>query len=280
MEKKAFAISTMCSVLKVSTSGYYRWLKGKDSATKTDRQRLIQRVKEIHFETRGSYGARRVSKQLREEGFNVGKYMAANLMKEAGVSVKKKRKYVRTTDSDHSYSISPNLLNRQFNPSIPNQIWSGDITYLSTEKGWAYLAVVIDLYSRRVVGWSVQDSLSTVLVEDALKMAVWKRKPKRGLIFHSDRGSQYASSTFRKQLRRYGMKQSMSRKANCWDNAPVERFFGSLKTEWTDNQWYQDLDDVRFDVLRYIDMFYNSKRLHSTLGYCSPVNFEELELAA
>jgi putative transposase len=280
MEKKAFSINTMCRVLKVSTSGYYKWLKGKNAPKKTDRPVLIERVKELHIETRGSYGARRISKQLREEGFNVGKYMAGNLMKEAGVSVKKKRKYVQTTDSDHSYPIAPNLLNRQFNPSIPNQVFAGDITYLSTEKGWAYLAVVIDLYSRRVVGWSVKETLSADIVEDALRMAVWRRKPQRGLIFHSDRGSQYASDSFRKLLRRYGMKQSMSRKANCWDNSPVEKFFGSLKTEWTDKQWYQDLDEVRFDVLKYIDMFYNSKRLHSTLGYCSPVAFEKRDLAA
>lgn len=279
-EKKAYPISLMCAVLEVRSSGDYAWLKKRGQPRNSKRLRLLKRVEEVHEETRQSYGSRRMSQQLKAEGYQVGRFQARSLMREAQVKVKKNRRFIQTTDSRHGYPIAPHLLERQFNPAQANQVWAGDITYLWTQAGWAYLAVVIDLFSRRVVGWSVKSQMKTELVEEALKKAVERRKPSKGVLFHSDRGSQYASSDYRQCLRLYGMRASMSRQGECHDNSPVERFFGSLKKEWTNSQVYHNLQQVRLDVMRYIEMFYNSKRLHSTLGYLSPIKFENVTLAA
>jgi transposase InsO family protein len=269
--------------MDVSRSGYYQYLKRKNENKIDPDFGLITRVKEIHSDSKGTYGSRRTSKQLRKDGYDVGRFRARNLMKKANVVVKRYKKFKRTTDSNHKLPIAPNLLNRQFDAQRPNKVWCFDITYLWTHQGWLYLAVVIDLYSRKIVGWAMDSHMKLSLVEQALSMAYWLRKPDKGLIHHSDRGSQYAGKEYQKSIKRYGMFCSMSRKGDCWDNAVVESFFHTLKTERTNGTTYRTRDQARKDVIDYIEMFYNSKRLHSFIGYESPNDFEnerELLLAA
>jgi len=235
---------------------------------------LLSKVREIHKQSKGSYGSRRMSKRLGELGYDVGRHRARSLMKKADVSYKRRKKFRRTTDSKHNFPVAKNLLERNFTAHAPDTIWCADISYLWTIEGWLYLAVVMDLYSRKIVGWAMSHSLETPLVKEALTMAYWQRKPGRGLIHHSDRGSQYASYDYQNLLNTYGMKCSMSRKGDCWDNAVVESFFRSLKTERTDDVVYRRRDEARGDVFDYIEMFYNSNRLHSYLGYKTPNEFE------
>jgi transposase InsO family protein len=258
----------------VSRSGYYNYLKRKHENKMDPDFELLVKVRQIHCDTRGSYGSRRMSNQLCDDGYDIGRYRARNLMKKAGVSVKHRNKFKITTDSNHQLPVAPNLLNRQFEVERPDTVWCADITYLWTFQGWLYLAVVLDLYSRKIVGWAMSNHLKASLVKEALSMAYWRRKPEAGLIHHSDRGSQYAGSGFQKLLKQYGMACSMSRKGDCFDNAVVESFFHSLKTEWISDTIYTTKDDARSDVIRYIEMFYNSHRLHSFLGYKSPNAFE------
>ena len=228
---------------------------------------------------KGTYGSRRMSEQLILEGHAVGRDQARTLMKKANIEVKTKKKFKVTTDSKHHFPVAPNLLNQEFAVDRPNTVWVGDITYLWTAEGWLYLAVVLDLFSRRIVGWSIQNTMTTDLVESALNMAIKRRHPSAGLIFHSDRGSQYASHSYQQWLKKYQIIPSMSRRGNCYDNAVCERFFRSLKQERTEYQGYWTRQQARMDVIQYIEWFYNSKRLHSTLGYKAPILFE-LEQAA
>ena len=258
----------------VSRSGYYKHLKTAHESKVDPDFELITKVRQIHSDTRGSYGSRRMSSQLREDGYDVGRYRARSLMKKAGVSVKRRKKFKRTTDSNHKLPMAENILNRQFKVEQPNMVWCADITYLWTFQGWLYLAVVLDLYSRKIVGWSMSNRLTAPLVKEALSMAYWRRKPEKGLIHHSDRGSQYAEKDYQKLLEQYGMVCSMCRKGDCWDNAVVESFYHSLKTEWIGDIIYKTRDEARIDVIRYIEMFYNSHRLHSFLGYRNPNAFE------
>ena len=236
---------------------------------------MLSQVRQIHQETRGTYGSRRMSKALRAEGHAVGRYRARSLMKKAGLSVKHPKKFKITTDSNHKLPVAPNLLNRQFQVDRPDTVWCGDITYLWTMEGWLYLAVVIDLYSRKVVGWAMSSHLKTSLVLEALRMAYWRRKPAKGLIHHSDRGSQYAAHDYQQLLKTFGMIPSMSRKGDCCDNAVAESFFHTLKTEEVGDQAYPTREEARRDVIDYIEMFYNSHRLHSFLGYDTPNDFEK-----
>ena len=215
-------------------------------------------------------------KNLREEDFVIGRDRTRRLMKALNLKVKQKRKYKATTDSKHNLPVAENVLNRQFAPQEPNQAWGADITYLWTQEGWVYLAVVIDLYSRRVVGWAMDRRLKKALVIRALLMAINLRKPPAGLLHHSDRGSQYASQAYQALLKQHGMICSMSRKGNCWDNAPIERFFSSLKREWTGDRLYRTRQEAMADVREYVAVYYNSKRLHSTLGYKTPMNYEKM----
>lgn len=247
-----------------------------DHNMKADRDfGLLSQVRQIHGETRGSYGSRRTSARLRSQGHDVGRYRARSLMKKAGISVKRRRKFRITTDSKHNLPVAPNLLDRNFQVDRPDTVWCSDISYLWTIEGWLYLAVVIDLYSRKVVGWAMSSRLKGSLVTEAFSMAYWRRKPGKGLIHHSDRGSQYAGSDYRQLLDTYGMICSMSRKGDCWDNAVAESFFHSLKTEWTAEILYPTRNDARSDVIQYIEMFFNSQRLHSYLGYKNPNDFEK-----
>jgi transposase InsO family protein len=260
--------------MEVSRSGYYQYLK-TDHNIKIDKDfELMSKVREINGETRGAYGSRRTSEELRSQGHDVGRYRARSLMKKANVSVKHRKRFKITTDSRHNLPVAPNFLNRKFQVDQPNAVWCSDISYLWTMEGWLYLAVVIDLYSRKVVGWAISSHMKASLVTEALLMAYWRRKPGKGLIHHSDRGSQYAGSDYQKLLNTYGMICSMSRKGDCWDNAVAESFFHSLKTEWTAEILYRTRGDARDDMIRYIEMFYNSNRLHSYLGYKNPNDFE------
>lgn len=264
----------LCRVMQVSTSAYYDWCARGAEIIDSETWQLCQRMKSLFVESRQSLGSRQMSKQLCKEGFEIGRYRARTLMKKLGFEVKRKKRFVLTTDSKHTLPVAKNLLNREFMPAEQNRVWTTDITYIWTLQGWVYLAVVLDLYSRRVVGWSLDRTMSTALVAQALTMAVNLRAPPSGLLHHSDRGSQYASNSYQALLQQHGMVCSMSRKGNCWDNAPTERFFSSLKREWLTGNVYQTREVAVADVRAYI-AYYNSRRLHTTLGDMAPIEFEK-----
>lgn len=265
----------MCRLLGVGRSAYYEYVlrKGNQSADPTHEE-MIDVVREIAKSSNFTYGSRRMEKALNALSYPVGRWKTRSLMKEAGVQVRYRKKYKVTTNSNHKQPVFENQLNRQFDVASPDQVYAGDITYLWTQQGWLYLAVVIDLFSRKVVGWSMSSRLKANVVCDALRMAIWQRRPPNGLIVHSDRGSQYASKNYRRLLKAHGFVGSMSRKGDCWDNAVVESFFGSLKQERVQWRNYQTRYEAQQDVLQYITMFYNSYRLHSYLGYKSPNQYE------
>jgi len=273
--EQEFHITTMCKVLKVNRSAYYRWIANGCIVNKVD-ERLNQLIKDIFYQYREVYGTRRIKKVLVQEyGVIVSERKIAKCMKEVGVVVKMKRKFkVRTTDSNHNHSISPNRLQRDFRTNVPDEVYVGDITYIRTQQGWLYLAVVIDLFSRKVVGWSMDDNMETPLVNNALQMALHNRKPPPQLILHTDRGSQYASDSHRNLLAEYDILQSMSRKGDCWDNAVSESFFHSLKTELVHHERFKTRAEANQAIFEYIEVFYNRQRLHSTNNYMSPVNYE------
>ncbi len=265
----------MCRLLGVSRSGFYDYLRRRQRKPDPEREEKLMWVKKLAEGSDHTYGSRRMAKGLRALGYPVGRYQARGLMREAGVWVRYRRRYRVTTDSNHRQPVFPNRLKRDFAASGPNRVWAGDITYVWTREGWLYLAVVIDLYARKVVGWAMGRRLTSTRVCDALHMALWRRRPPKGqLIHHSDRGVQYASRIFRTLLKAYGIQGSMSRKGDCWDNAVVESFFGSLKSERLHWRSYQTREEARGDIVDYIAMFYNSPRLHSYLGYQSPDAFE------
>ena len=275
-------VSVMCAVLQVSRGGFYASVQ-RQAATCVGAEEivLLVRVKAIAAETRYSYGSRRMAKQLRDDGFAVGRYKARQLMRQAKITVQRPKKcHPLTTDSRHGYMVAPNLIARQFAVEQPDQVWVGDITYVWTAEGWLYLAVLLDLYSRKVVGWAMSRRVDAALVQEALQMALGRRKPAEGLIHHSDRGSQYACNAYQALLAEHGIRCSMRRKGDCLDNAVAERFFRSVKGERTSLQQYIGRQEARDDVIDYIEMFYNSKRLHSYLGYVSPNDFEALAKAA
>jgi len=275
-EKETYSISLLCKVLEVSRSGYYAWLKRPKSSRDLERERLVPLVREISKDSRSTYGARRIVKELSlRHGISCTRYKAGTLMDLAGVYAKQKRKYKVTTDSKHNLPVSPNLLERNFSVARPDEVYVSDITYIWSVEGWLYLAVVIDLFSREVVGWSLSRNIDRNLVIGGLNMAILRRRPAPGLIFHSDRGSQYCSHDFRNLLDKYGIVSSMSRKGDCWDNAVCESFFGTLKGECVYHKHYSSRIEAKSDIVDYIEMFYNSKRLHSYLGYVSPRQFEE-----
>lgn len=265
----------MCRLMGVNRNSYYSYQRRtKNKPIDPDYQNMLYWVKKVSESSGYSYGSRRMKGALNALGYPIGRRKARRLMREAGVFVRYRKKYKVTTSSDHKKPLFENVLNRQFTMTHPNQAYVSDITYIRTQEGWLYLAVVIDLFSRKIVGWSMSSRMTTSLVCDALKMAIWQRKPNRGLIVHSDRGSQYASHEYRRLLKTYGCVGSMSRKANCWDNAVAESFFGSLKQELVQWKHYQTRYEAQQDVLNYISMFYNSYRLHSHLDYASPNQFE------
>jgi putative transposase len=269
-----YPLVDLCEVLAVSTSGYRAWRRGgtPDSARVSD-VRAVVLMKGIHGEFKAAYGSRRMHRELRVRGHRLGLERVERLMRSNGIRARHKRRFKATTDSKHSMPVAPNLLARQFAPEAPNRVWTGDITYIATGEGWLYLAVVIDLFNREVIGWSIKPRMTADIVTDALAMAWFRRRPLAGLIFHSDRGSQYASQAMRDKLAEYGMTASMSRKGNCWDNAPTESFFNSLKNERVHGARYETRAAAEADLFEYIAVFYNRRRLHSTLDYCSPIQF-------
>ncbi len=265
----------MCRVLGVNSRSYYSYMQRKNNNPDAPSHReLLETVRDIAKASDSTYGSRRMQKALNALSYPVSRNKARKLMKEANVQVKYRKKYKVTTDSNHKKPLFENVLNRQFDVNGPEQAYVGDITYLWTQEGWLYLAVFIDLYSRKVVGWSIGSRMKAQLVCDALTMAIWQRRPAAGLIVHSDRGSQYASKSYRRLLKAHGFIGSMSRRGNCWDNAVAESFFGSLKSERVQWKHYQTRKEAQQDVLNYISMFYNSHRLHSYLGYKSPNQYE------
>jgi len=271
----SYPVNSLCLLLRVQRSAYYDWRSHPGKVIPPSELALHRRMKELFAASRDSLGSRMMMKNLCAEGFEIGRDRTRRLMKTLNLKVKQKRKYKVTTDSRHNLPVAENVLNRQFSPQAPNQAWGTDITYLWTQEGWVYLSVVIDLYSRRVVGWSMDRRMKKALVIRALMMAINLRNPPSGLIHHSDRGSQYASHDYQALLKQHGMIASMSRKGNCWDNSPVERFFSSLKREWTGDQLYRTRRAAIADVREYVAVYYNSKRLHSTLDYQTPMDYEK-----
>lgn len=264
-----------CDALEVSRSGYYAWRDRPASEQSQRRTALAVKIRIVHADNRGVYGSPRVWKVLKAAGESVSRNTVAKVMRAQGLRGKVKRKFVpRTTDSAHAQPIAPNVLARQFTAAAPNRKWAGDITYIPTDEGWLYLAGVIDLHSRRIVGWSMADHMETDLVADALRMALARRQPASGLLHHSDRGVQYASDAYQLLLEANGIEVSMSGKGDCWDNAVMESFWATLKTELVHQEHYATREQARQSIFEYIEVFYNRKRLHSSLGYVSPETFE------
>jgi transposase InsO family protein len=274
-------VAVLCAVLAVSRSGFYLYRQRQRSPRIDPAEvALLARVKAIHAQTRPSYGSRRMAQQLQDEGYAVGRAKARRLMQQAGLAVRRTKRFVVTTDSRHRFPIAPNLVARQFEVAQPDQVWAGDITYLWTAEGWLYVAVVLDVFARKVVGWAMSEHIDAALVHHALVMALGRRQPSVGLVHHADRGSQYACTASQQLRAPYGICGSMSRKGDCLDNAVVERFFGSLKREWTGHCQYATRHEAKSDVIAYIEMCYNSSRKHSYLGYISPNAYEALARVA
>lgn len=261
-------------MLQASRSGYYSWRKGRVTQRQLRQEELLQRIEHYHKESRGTYGSPRILRKLREEGVVVNHKTVEELMKKHGIHAKTKKKFKATTNSKHNLPIAENLLDRKFTACAPNQAWVGDITYVATDEGWLYLATWIDLWSRKIVGWSMDSRITADLVIDAFRMGVFRRKRAPDLV-HSDRGSQYASNDFRKELETFRCQQSMSRKGNCWDNAVAESFFGTLKRELVHHEKYKTREQARLSIFDFIETFYNRRRAHSHLDYISPDEFEQ-----
>ena len=267
-------MTVLCEVMQVSTSAYYAWTQASENTEKAKQKAALEAKTRQLFEAhKQSYGSRRLSDALQKEGVAAGRYKVRRLMDRLGLDVRYPKRYQATTDSDHREAIAPNLLDRQFAVTEPNQVWATDITCVWTLAGWVYVAVVMDLFSRQIVGWAIDNHMRASLCVSALQMAFWRRKPDAGLLHHSDRGSQYASREYREHLAIMKMRQSMSRKGNCWDNAPTERFFRSLKHEQLNYEKFRTQEAAKLSVIDYL-AFYNGSRAHSTLGYQSPLQFE------
>jgi len=271
-----YPIAKLTEVMGISRSGYYDWRQRPMSARQQHRLKLTEHVHAAYVDHHGIYGSRKIAAELVEQNVQVCRNTVAKLMREKSLQSKaqKRRAFTVTTDSNHTEPIAPNLLDRNFTASEPNEKWVADITYVATNEGWAYMAAVMDLYSRRIVGWSVSDSLETSLVLDALHQAIETRRPNEGLLHHSDRGCQYASCQYRELLELHGIQCSMSGRGDCWDNACMERFMNSFKNEWVKHRSYATVESLHHSGFEYIEIFYNRKRRHQALGYVSPVQYE------
>ena len=275
-EKADFSIAFMCRQLGVARSGYYAWCRRGESRRAAANRKLLVHIRTAHQLGRGEYGSPRVHRELRAGGHEVGRHRVARLMRQDRLFGRKRRRFVHTTDSAHSHRIAPNTLQRRFKPAAPNRVWAADITYVPTRQGWLYLAVVLDLFSRRVVGWHMSSRLDQQLTLSALEMALISRRPKPGLLHHSDRGVQYASDAYQQLLTSSGALCSMSRKGNCWDNAVVESFFNTLKTGLGHDVDFTDREQATQAIFEYVEIFYNRQRRHSSLDYVSPTEYERL----
>lgn len=271
----AYKAARLLSVLEVSPSGYYAWLSRPESLRTRSNRELTAKIQVFHRASRGIYGSPRIHKDLEEHGEVVSKNRVARLMRDNGIQSKMSKKFVITTDSKNTQKPAPDLLQRCFRTSFPNQAWVSDTTFIPTRQGWLYLAVVLDLFSRQVVGWSMGNNNNALLVQDALTMALWRRGKREGVVVHSDQGSTYASGAYQALLRTHGLLCSMSRKGECLDNAVAESFFGTLKTELVDHEDYRTRAEAKQSLFEYIEIFYNQRRRHSYLGYISPVEYEK-----
>jgi putative transposase len=280
-EKARHGVAKLCRHLGVSRSGYYAWLLREPSRRSVEDARLVTKLRSIHKRKKGRYGSPRIYRVLLEQGEKLGRGRVVRLMREHGIRANRKRPFrPSTTDSTHGLAVAPNLVARTFSAKRPDETWVGDITYIKTEEGWLYLAVLLDLFSRRVVGYACSTTLTSTIAERALRRAVDARKPMRGLVHHTDRGIQYACGSYQKLMKEYGFVPSMSRKGNCIDNAVAESFFSTLKAELVAGTRYRTRKAATRAVSDYIEKFYNRERLHSTLGYVSPKQFEDLAAAA
>lgn len=274
-----FSAQRLCRILRVSRSGFYDWLERPESK-RTVRHRLLGvEIKRVHEEHNQTCGAVKCWKALQREGLMYGRDQVAQIRRKNDIYSKRRRRFVVTTKSKQGHEVAPNRLNREFDVASPNKAWVGDVTFIPTRKGWLYLSVLLDLYSRKVVGWSMGNRNDSTLVKDCLEMAIEHRKPPQGLLHHTDRGSTYTSEKYRRVLSENGMVSSMSRKGNCWDNAVSESFFGNLKNELTHWKNYDNRDQARVDIFRYIEIFYNRQRLHQTLNYVPPAEYEMMRVA-
>jgi len=272
--RSRFRLTKMCRVLNISRSGYYAWRRRGKSRRGLENEKLVRSIRRVHEQSRRIYGSPRITAELRAADVNCSKNRIARLMRENGIRSIIKRKHRSTTCSRHRLPVADNIIGRKFQAERPDRIWLSDITYIRCLHGWLYLTAIMDLFSRRIVGWSLSSNLSTLPVVQTLKRAVAERRPQPGLIFHSDRGVQFADHDFRRLLREHGMKQSMSRKGDCYDNAVMESFFDTLKSEYVSFERFESAEQARRGLFDYIDVFYNHKRIHSSLGYCSPAAFE------
>ena len=271
---RRYPIRLMCRALAVSAAGYYAWRSRPESHRAVSARTLLSAIRVIHQESRATYGSPSIWDALLKQGHCVGEHRVARLMRQAGLRAKTVKKWRATTQSQHRFPVAANTLDRQFMVESPNRVWAGDLTYVWTPEGWLSLAVILDLYSRRVIGWAMGHRLTVDLAERALIMALANRRPRAGLLHHSDRGSQYAATSYQQLLATHGVTVSMSRKGNCWDNACIESFFGTLKRELVYHRHYATRDDATRDIFEYIEVFYNRQRRHSTLGYHSPAEYE------
>jgi putative transposase len=270
-----FPVDVLCAVLEVSRSGYYAWRDRPASSQAQRREELVERIQAAHVDSQKNYGSPRIHRELRDQGIICSENTVARLMKDRGIRSRMHRRFkVQTTESRHPHPIAENRLDQQFDVPAPNQVWAADITYIPTGEGWLYLAVVIDLCSRKVVGWVADDHLRAELPAAALQMALTQRRPKGGLLHHSDRGVQYACDEYQAILARHKLICSMSRRGNCYDNAVVESFFGTLKTELIHHHTYTTRNEARLALFEYLEVFYNRKRRHSALDYRSPAEYE------
>lgn len=274
-QREVHRVEKMARTLGVSRAGYYQWRRRQESRRRGVDQQIANRITEIQNQVKYRYGSPRMTRELAREGCRVGHNHVARLMREHRLGRRTRKRYRSTTNSAHKLPVAKNLLNRVFSVEAPNRVWVSDISYIATAEGWLYLCVVIDLYSRKVVGWSMSRTMKAALVVQALLMAMMRRGWPRGVIFHSDRGSQYASEAVRKRLDRHGLQQSMSRKGDCWDNAPSESFFSTLKRELCGDRAFPTRAEARRAIFEYLEIFYNRVRLHSTIGYLTPVEYEE-----
>ena len=274
-QRGIWPVRIMCDALSVSASGYYAWRSRPESARKIANRGLLDDIQRVHAHHRERYGAPRIHAELRAEGQIISRKRIERVMRRHGIRARAPRRYrVCTTDSKHSLPVAANLPDQNFVADQPNQVWLADITYIPTSEGWLYLAVILDLFTRKVVGWAMRDHMRAELTIAALTMAIQRQRPGAGLIHHSDRGSQYAAGDYRDILQATAIIQSMSRKANCWDNAPMESFFGTLKTELVHHREYPDRDTARCDLFAYIEGYYNRRRIHSAIGYITPQQAE------
>lgn len=278
--RETFTVGRICKLFKVSRSGCHAWFKRPESRRSRENRSLEAKIRVLHAASHGIYGAVKIHRDLIDDGVRCGKNRVARIMHQAGLRSRTKKKFKATTNSKHNMPVAPNLLNQDFTVNAPDHVWVGDITYIPTDEGWLYLAVLQDLFNRQVVGWSASSRMTRQLPIDALQMAIGRQNPGKNLLHHSDRGSQYASADYQKILKEQGIICSMSRKGNCYDNAVAESFFGCLKCEWTNHYRYLSRSEAIRSLFYYIEIFYNRKRRHASINYATPQEYEHFLLAA